>query len=200
MNSTKWLAVVVLVVAVLAAAMLWHMQYGGRGKAKRPVSSTSIATQTSLPTTLNVVEQKNEVSPTAAATAGGHEVPLKTDLPKPMLGPTPKPIPPGLRVAPKLQGLRPDFMIPLGCTNLALGKKVTSNDSEPVIGELSLITDGDKEMQEGNYVELAIGKQWVQVDLGFPETLAAIPTVTPKMSTALALARTLASSRIIRAS
>jgi hypothetical protein len=94
------------------------------------------------------------------------KVPLKTELPKPMLGPTPKPLPPGLRVAPKLQNLRPDFMIPPGCTNLVAAKKVTSSDGEPVVGELTLITDGDKSAEEGCYVELAAGKQWIQIDLG----------------------------------
>ncbi len=56
-------------------------------------------------------------------------------------------------------------MVPAGTTNLALGKKVTSSDSDPIIGTLDLITDGDKEGDEGSWVELAPGKQWVQIDL-----------------------------------
>ena len=96
--------------------------------------------------------------------ADEQKVPLKTELPHPMLAGTPKPITIP-NVEPELQGLRPDFLIPAGCSNLALGKKVTASDKEPVVGELTLITDGDKSAEEGSYVELAAGKQWVQIDL-----------------------------------
>jgi hypothetical protein len=91
-------------------------------------------------------------------------VPLKTELPKPLFVGTPVPIKvPNLE--PPQKGKRPDFMVPAGTTNIALGKKVTSSDSEPVIGTLDLVTDGDKEGDEGSWVELAPGKQWVQIDL-----------------------------------
>jgi hypothetical protein len=91
-------------------------------------------------------------------------VPLKTELPKPLFVGTPVPIKvPNLE--PPQKGKRPDFMVPPGTTNIALGKKVTSSDSEPVIGTLDLVTDGDKEGDEGSWVELAPGKQWVQIDL-----------------------------------
>ncbi len=56
-------------------------------------------------------------------------------------------------------------MVPAGTVNLAKGKKVTSSDSEPVVGSLDLITDGDKAGDEGSWVELGPGKQWVQIDL-----------------------------------
>ena len=91
-------------------------------------------------------------------------VPLKTDLPKPLFVGTPVPIKvPNLE--PPRTGKRPDFLVPAGTTNLALGKKVTSSDSEPVVGTLDLITDGDKEGDEGSWVELGPGRQWVQIDL-----------------------------------
>ena len=92
-------------------------------------------------------------------------VPLKTQLPKPLFQGTPK----NLKAAPTLEKYdekpRPDFMVPAGTTNLALKKKVTSSDMSPIIGELNLITDGDKEGSEGNFVELGPGRQWVQIDL-----------------------------------
>jgi hypothetical protein len=92
------------------------------------------------------------------------KVPLKTDLPKPLFVGTPVPIKvPNLEPASK--GKRPDFMVPAGTVNLAAGKKVTASDSEPIIGTLDLVTDGDKEGDEGSWVELAPGKQWVQIDL-----------------------------------
>ena len=100
----------------------------------------------------------------ASAATAQDKVPLKTDLPKPMFVGTPVPIKvPNLEPAQK--GKRPDFMVPAGTVNLAKGKKVTSSDSDPVLGTLDLVTDGDKEGDEGSWVELAPGKQWVQIDL-----------------------------------
>ncbi|HET7626095.1 MAG TPA: discoidin domain-containing protein [Verrucomicrobiae bacterium] len=99
-----------------------------------------------------------------AATAFAEDkVPLKTELPPPLFVGTPVPIKvPNLE--PK-QTKWPEFLVPVGTTNLALGKKVTSSDDEPIVGTLDLITDGDKEGNEGSWVELGIGKQWVQIDL-----------------------------------
>src|SRR5277367_895255 len=92
------------------------------------------------------------------------KVPLKTDLPKPLFVGTPVPINvPNLE--PTQKGKRADFLVPAGTTNIALGKKVTASDSDPVVGTLDLITDGDKEGDEGSWVELGPGKQWVQIDL-----------------------------------
>jgi len=92
------------------------------------------------------------------------KVPLKTDLPKPLFVGTPVPITvPNLE--PKLTGKRPDFLVPAGSVNLAKGKKTTASDAEPVVGTLDLVTDGDKEGDEGSWVELAPGKQWTQIDL-----------------------------------
>ena len=101
------------------------------------------------------------------------KVPLQTDLPKPLFVGTPVPIDvPNLE--PKLTGKRPDFLVPAGTTNLAKGKKVTASDNEPVVGTLDLVTDGDKEGDEGSWVELAPGRQWVQIDLEKPAEIAAI--------------------------
>lgn len=101
---------------------------------------------------------------TASAAFAENMVPLKTELPKPLFVGTPVPINvPNLE--PKLTGKRPDFMVPAGTVNLAKGKKVTASDSDPVVGTLDLVTDGDKEGDEGSWVELAPGKQWVQIDL-----------------------------------
>ncbi|HNS20394.1 MAG TPA: hypothetical protein PKH24_07835 [Sedimentisphaerales bacterium] len=59
----------------------------------------------------------------------------------------------------------PPFLAPKGTTNVALGKPVSSSDAEPVIGELAMITDGDKEGADGSYVELGPCVQHVTVDL-----------------------------------
>lgn len=66
---------------------------------------------------------------------------------------------------PARKGARPKFLVPAGVKNVALNKKVTSSDKEPIIGELKCVTDGNKEATEGSYVELAPGTQWVQIDL-----------------------------------
>ncbi len=44
----------------------------------------------------------------------------------------------------------------------------------PIIGELNLVTDGDKDGSDGSYVELAPGKQWVQIDLEAPADIYAL--------------------------
>ena len=91
-------------------------------------------------------------------------VPLKTDLPKPLFLGTPVPVKlPNLE--PAHRGKRPVFMVPAGTVNLAKGKKVTASDTEPTMGTLDLVTDGDKDGDEGSWVELGPGKQWVQIDL-----------------------------------
>jgi hypothetical protein len=101
---------------------------------------------------------------TATAAFAQDEVPLKTDLPKPLFVGTPVPIK-VQNLEPEIKGKRPDFMVPAGTVNLAKGKKVTSSSGDPIIGSLDLITDGDKEGDEGSWVELDPGKQWVQIDL-----------------------------------
>jgi hypothetical protein len=90
-------------------------------------------------------------------------VPLKTDLPQPLFVGTPVPINiPNLE--PKLTKW-PQFMVPAGTVNLAISNPVTASDPDPVVGTLDLVTDGDKDGDEGSWVELGPGKQWVQIDL-----------------------------------
>jgi len=101
-------------------------------------------------------------------------IPLK--LPNPRFSGTPKNVPPGLRLPPAKGPAkpRPPFYAPKGATNVALGKPVTASDMDPVIGKVSMITDGNKEANEDAYVELGPGTQWVQIDLGKPFKIFAI--------------------------
>ena len=99
----------------------------------------------------------------ASLALAGDKIPLQTKLPDALFVGTPVPITiPNLE--PKLKKF-PDFEVPLGTVNLAKGKKVTASDSDPVVGTLDLLTDGDKAGDEGSWVELGQGKQWVQIDL-----------------------------------
>ncbi len=98
---------------------------------------------------------------------------LKIELPKPMFIGTPKNIrTPNLEaVSGKARG---PFLVPVGTVLLSRGKPVTASDKEPVIGELSFVTDGKKSGEDGYYVELGPGLQWVQLDLGKSQALYAI--------------------------
>ena len=96
-----------------------------------------------------------------AGVEGG--VPLTTELPKEKIegSPAPKNIPNLMPRAKKF----PAFNVPEGTVLLSRGKKVTASDDFPILGELPLVTDGDKEADEGCFLELIDGKQWVQIDL-----------------------------------
>lgn len=108
-----------------------------------------------------------------AATAFAEDmVALKTDLPKPLMVGTPVPINVP-KLEPRIKKF-PEFQVPVGTVNLAKAKKVSSSDNDPVIGSLDLITDGDKEGDEGSWVELGSNKQWVQIDLEKSANISAI--------------------------
>lgn len=90
--------------------------------------------------------------------------PIEIKLPRAMFVGTPQD-----RKVPNLEKLlgkaRPPFLAPIGTKNVALGKPVSSSDNEPIIGEIKMVTDGDKEATDGSYVELGPLKQYVTVDL-----------------------------------
>ena len=98
---------------------------------------------------------------------------LKLQLPKPMFVGTPRNIKtPNLEVVTGKP--RAPFFVAKGTKLLSLKKAVTSSDMQPVIGELSFVTDGEKAGEDGYFVELGPGKQWVQIDLGASSTIAAV--------------------------
>lgn len=102
----------------------------------------------------------------AAAVAGEDAgTALKLELPRPMFVGTPKNVRSPNLEAPRKTKERPSFYVPAGSKNVASGKMVTSSDMFPIIGDLELVTDGDKEGADGSYVELGPGKQYVQIDL-----------------------------------
>lgn len=109
--------------------------------------------------------KQDEKDPGATEVAAGGLAQLKLELPKPAFIGTPKNVPPGVRMKKPTGKPRPPFMAPAGVKNVALEKMVSASDEEPIIGEIDMITDGDKEAKDGSYVELGPGLQWVQIDL-----------------------------------
>lgn len=98
--------------------------------------------------------------------------PIPIVLPQPLFEGTPQ----NLRVPnlekPRYKAREP-FLAPVGVKNVARRKTVTSSD-EPVFGELNMLTDGDKEAEDGSYITLGPGRQWVTVDLGAMHEIYAV--------------------------
>jgi len=103
----------------------------------------------------------------------GQLQPLPIVLPKPLFEGTPAP--PNVPNLDKPSGKpRAPFLAPAGTTNLALRKPVSGSDSDPVIGSLEMITDGNKAGTDGTFVELKPGVQNVVIDLEAKCTIFAI--------------------------
>ncbi|MBP1768898.1 MAG: type domain protein [Candidatus Aminicenantes bacterium] len=106
-----------------------------------------------------------------AQEAGKEE--LKVQLPKPMFIGTPRNI-----SSPNLEKItgkpRGAIFVSAGTKLVSLNKPVTASDMQPVIGEVGLVTDGEKAGEDGYFVELGPGKQYVQIDLKTAQALQAI--------------------------
>jgi hypothetical protein len=99
--------------------------------------------------------------------------PLPIVLPHPLFEGTPEP--PNVPNLEKPLGKpRPPFLAPAGAVNVARGKAVSASDSEPVIGNLEMITDGVKTGMDGSFVEMKPGVQSVVVDLEAKHTIYAV--------------------------
>jgi hypothetical protein len=92
-------------------------------------------------------------------------VPLRIEYPKPPLEGTPENINVPNLEKPSSKPREP-FLVPTGVTNIAKGKPVTSTEKSPLMGDLSMITDGDKTQSMDCLVELGPGVQNVTIDLG----------------------------------
>jgi hypothetical protein len=116
------------------------------------------------------------------ATAGDL-VPLKIDLPKPAFAGTPRyfHVPADVRLDPRERAAlvqngrafasgcmppRAEIRVPRGTALVSLGRPVTVSDAQPIIGEPALLTDGSAQGFDGDYLEMAPGLQWVEIDLG----------------------------------
>ena len=98
---------------------------------------------------------------------------LKLQLPKPMFIGTPRNI-----KSSNLEAItgksRGPFYVPKGTALLSHKKPVTASDSQPVIGEIPFVTDGEKSGEDGYFVEFGPGTQWVEIDLQGEYSLSAI--------------------------
>lgn len=115
-------------------------------------------------------EEKEESDTKQKETDDGEEaeqanmVKLDPGLPKPMFAGTPSDLSSPI-LEPNPEKGRGDIKVPEGATeNLAEGKPVNAKGT-PIMGELSMVTDGDKSGRSGTVLTLGPGKQWVQIDL-----------------------------------
>ena len=99
----------------------------------------------------------------APAAPAGDKVELKLELPKAAYVGTKKNVT-SRHLDPVEK--RAAFLVPKDVVLLSKGKKATASDNEPVIGDLAMVTDGDKEAADGCFIEFGPGVQWEQVDLG----------------------------------
>lgn len=155
-----------IVVAVLGIASLSFSCSGSEPPVKAEPAATAPAsaeqTVASPPQTGNVpVVDKSDWEP------------LRIDLPKPMFVGTPRAL-----MTPNLEAitgeLREPFLAPKGLANLAYEAPVSGSDQIPIVGDLTQITDGDKEASDGSFVELHEGVQYVQIDLGAEREIFAV--------------------------
>jgi hypothetical protein len=130
-----------------------------------PSAGTDTTVTESAPAVTESAPPVTESAPPVAESASpAGFVPIDIELPKPMFVGTPQ----STRVANLEKPLgkpRPPFLAPAGTTNVALEKPLASSDEEPIIGEIEMITDGDKEAADGSYVELGPFVQHVTIDL-----------------------------------
>ncbi|MCD6394069.1 MAG: von Willebrand factor type A domain-containing protein [Planctomycetes bacterium] len=115
---------------------------------------------------------KYSETPGNTPTGYAHRKPTKPELvelafvlPRPMFVGTPMNMKLSVKLEKPRGHARPAFYAPKGTVNVAINKPVTSSDPLPIIGELAMITDGDKEAADGSYVELGPFLQHVTVDL-----------------------------------
>jgi len=170
-DSSSMLKILVLVLLVLCLFLIPSC------KKSTPQSPPELSEQKvtgDTKSTTSQTEKPATVEKTPAVEKPGPElVPINIELPRPMFVGTPQPTQvPNLEKP--LGKPRPPFLAPVGTKNVASGKKVSASDEEPIIGEIEMITDGDKEAADGSYVELGPFLQHVTIDLGAKHEVYAI--------------------------
>lgn len=163
---------------------------GMRAASSTPTSSTPGPAANPPPAPIATNNVAAAPTPTPAPTA----TPSPTPAPTPTAAPTPEPAKPAAPAGPTVK-IKPKFPEPLfagtplpqdnpppnlekpgkpttevdlpeGCTLLSAKAPVKSSDENPFSGTVDLVTDSEHDGSDGNFVELAPAKQWVQLDLG----------------------------------
>jgi hypothetical protein len=145
---------------VLLVAMISMASCDKREPVKEPTQSPE---QKQAPKIVIVKNEENFVAEEIVSVPAGMEA-LPIVLPNAMFVGTPKPINVPNLEQPRGRA-RPPFYAPRGTIQISKGKPVTGSDNDPILGELEIITDGDKEAVDGSYVELGPFRQFVTVDL-----------------------------------
>jgi hypothetical protein len=171
-------AVLVYIPVLLAVVLLLAPSCKKSPEEGRPSGGTqSVPNQTQQQSTDSAKKDQTgkaeAAAPEPATTTAEALVPIDIKLPKPMFIGTPQNIQvPNLEKP--LGRPRPPFLAPVGTKNVAFKKPVVSSYEEPIIGEIEMITDGDKEAADGSYVELGPFPQNVTIDLGAEYNIYAI--------------------------
>lgn len=132
-------------------------------------ASTAGATAAALILTAALTGCERSPAPAGEATL----VPIEIALPAPAFEGTPEHLQSD-NLEPPREGERPPLLAPKGTVNLAFKKPVAASDEDPVIGEIEMVTDGDKRHGDGSFVELGPGLQHAQIDLGAEHSIRAV--------------------------
>jgi hypothetical protein len=139
----------------------------GVGKSKDPETDSE-------PTKpIPAVSPKENVAILPKLFRDGPKLPLEFELPEPYFGGTPLSYF-NENLEQKSFKPREPFLAPRGTKVISRNKPVSSSDSDPTFGKLSMITDGEKGYQQEYLVELGTGPQWAQIDLGGSYAIYAI--------------------------
>jgi hypothetical protein len=163
-RSRIGIVLVLCLCGVLLSSCQKSAQQPQQGGGQQPAAPATEAGQPAPEQPAAQPEKAAAPAPERTQASGEQQVSLDIKLPKPMFVGTPTNI-----AVPNLEKPlghpRPPFLAPAGTKNVALKKPVTGSDEQPIIGELSMIDDGDKEAGEGSFVELGPNQQYVTIDL-----------------------------------
>ena len=174
-SHSRLLPLLIASLLILASCQKPAQQQEQKAEQRQGVQTAAPSGEAAQPGVPGKTEPAQSAAPAAAPAqpAGGQMAPLEIRLPKPMFVGTPTNI-----AVPNLEKPlgrpRPPFLAPAGTKNVAFKMPVTGSDEQPIIGELSMITDGDKEAAEGSFVELGPNVQYVTIDLKGRYTIYAI--------------------------
>jgi serine/threonine protein kinase len=170
----------VTMLALLAVGAVGSVAFIGRGRGNQvaeermTIVESRVVTKTEAETPPEKTPDQVEEPPPAVAPSVGTPmgVPLFNEIPPEFIEGAPKPmnVPNLLPASTK----PPELLVPEGTVLLSRGKPVTSSDDAPIIGDLDLITDGEKDASEGYFVGLLDGLQWVQIDLEQSARISAV--------------------------